>query len=77
MFKACILEPWSVVNLFVESHYGCHIMLAEIAEVSLGGMECVSILDLALGMRSAESEVFTWHDPIEVAILHFLRGDEK
>ena len=71
MLKAGIGESLAVVDLLVQPHNASDVVQSEVGEVGFWRVERVSILDLAVGMWTAESQELLRDQPVEISILHF------
>uniref|UniRef100_A0A6B0VAJ6 Putative secreted protein n=1 Tax=Ixodes ricinus TaxID=34613 RepID=A0A6B0VAJ6_IXORI len=68
--EALLGKAPGVVDLLVQPHHRAHVVLAEVREVRLRGVERVAVLNFALGVRPAEGDELVWHNPVEVAVLN-------
>ena len=71
MLKAGIGESLAIVDLLVQPHNASDVVQSEVGEVGFWRVERVSILDLAVGMWTAESQELLRDQPVEISILHF------
>ena len=71
MLETGVGEPLAIVDLLVQPHNASDVVKPEIGEVRFWRVERVSILNLAVGMRTAESQELLWDQPVEISILHF------
>ena len=72
VLEAGIGESLAVVDLLVQPHNTSDVVQTEVWEVGFWGMQRVAVLDLAVGMGSAESQKLLRDQPVEISILHFL-----
>lgn len=54
VLEASICEAFRLINLFVQSHDCCHVVLFEIWEVGFRSVERVTIFNFAFRMRSTK-----------------------
>ena len=71
MLEACVGESLAIVDLLVQPDNASDIVKPEIGEVGFWRVERVSILDLAVGMWTTESQELLWDQPVKISILHF------
>ena len=73
VIELSVEEFFAIIHFVVEAHYARDVVLAEVLEVSLGGvcLHAINIGDRCL-CRTREGEELARHDPVEVAILDTL-----
>ena len=70
MLEAGVGEPLAIVDLLVQPHDASDIVQPEIREVGFWGVERISILNLAVWMRSAERKELARDKPVEITVLN-------
>ena len=72
MLEAISRKPFGIIYFSVKPYNGCDIMQTKIGKIGFRRMQGIPIVNLALGMRTTESNEFFRNQPIEISILNFL-----
>ena len=70
--EARIGEPLAVVDLLIEPDNTGDVVESEVRKVGLGRVQRVAVLDLGLGVGTAESQKLLRDEPVKITILNLL-----
>lgn len=72
VLEASVDEAFGVVDFLVETNDTSYVVFSEVAYISFGRVQRVTVLDFALGVRSRERQEFLRKYPVQVTVFNFL-----